>query len=133
MQELRSVFELHRMAGINLRPNKTKLFQNKTKYLGFDISAEGIEMRPSYIEKVLEWAAPKMTKQLRTFLGFTSYYRSFDKDYAHLTAEMNAIRMKKKLEWMDIMEHKFHQLKQKVAESLVRSYPKYNIPNVWPH
>ena len=86
------------MAGINLRPNKTKLFQNKTKYLRFDISAEGIEMQPSYLEKVMEWPAPKTTKQLRTFLGFTSYYRNFIKDYAYLTAEMNAIRMKKKLE-----------------------------------
>ena len=72
VQELRSVFELLRMAGIKMRPNKTKLFQNKIKYLGFDISVEGIEMRPSYIEKVIVWPIPKTTKQLRIFLGFTS-------------------------------------------------------------
>ena len=44
VQKLRSVLELHRMDGITLRPNKTKPFQNKMKYLVFDISAEEIEI-----------------------------------------------------------------------------------------
>ena len=59
VKELRSVFELHWLAGIKLRPNKTKLFQSKTKHLGFDVSAKGIGMRKSYIDKVMSWPSPQ--------------------------------------------------------------------------
>ena len=44
---------------------------------------------------------------------------------------MNAIRMKKKLEWTDTMEDKFHQLKQKFAESPVKSYPRYDTSDLF--
>ena len=128
LTELRSVFELHRLAGIKLRPTKTKLFTESTKYLGFDVSQKGISMRKSFVERVLEWPRPKTTRQLRTFLGFTSYYRSFIADYSNLTCEMNGVRMQKKLEWTDVMEKKFNILKQKFAEYPLRSYPRYDVP-----
>ena len=73
LTELKAVFEVHRMAGIMLRAKKTKLFTEQTKYLGFDVSSKGISMRRSYVEKILDWPRPTTTKQLRTFLGFTSY------------------------------------------------------------
>ena len=127
LKELRAVFELHRIAGIKLRSKKTHLFTAKAKYLGFDVSKEGIAMRKSYVEKILSWPKPETTKQLRTFLGFTSYYRSFIKDYANLTAEMNGVRMQKTLEWTETMQWKFTELKKRFAESPLRSYPRYDI------
>ena len=127
LTELKAVFEVHRMAGIMLRAKKTKLFTEQTKYLGFDVSSKGISMRRSYVEKILDWPRPTTTKQLRTFLGFTSYYRSFIKDYSELTCEMNGMRMSKKLEWTEEMDWKFKELKKKFAQMPVRSYPRYDI------
>ena len=112
--ELRAVFEVHRMSGIMLCAKKTKLFTEKTKYLGFDVSRHGISMRKSYVDKVLSWPRPLSTKQLRTFLGFTSYYRSFIKDYAELTNEMNGMIKAMKLEWTEEIERKFQEFKEKV-------------------
>ena len=127
LTQLKQVFEVHRMAGIKLRPKKTKLFTEQTKYLGFDVSRNGISMRRSYVEKILDWPKPTTTKQLRTFLGFTSYYRSFIKDYSNLTNEMNGMRMGKKLEWSPEVDWKFNQLKKKFEEMPLRSYPRYDI------
>ena len=124
LAELKSVFEVHRMAGIMLRAKKTKLFTKQTKYLGFDVSENGISMRRSYVEKILDWPVPKTTKQLRSFLGFTSYYRSFITNYSSLTCEMNGVRMAKKLEWTEEMNWKFKELKKKFAEMPLRSYPR---------
>ena len=129
LKELRAVFELHRIAGIKLRPKKTNLITKKAKYLGFDVSSEGIAMRSSYVEKILDWPKPTTTKQLRTFLGFTSYYRSFIKDYSFLTCEMNGIRMAKTLEWTEEMDWKFKELKKRFSEEPLRSYPRYDIPD----
>ena len=127
LTQLKLVFEVHRMAGIKLRPKKTKLFSEQTKYLGFDVSRNGISMRRSYVEKILDWPKPTTTKQLRTFLGFTSYYRSFIKDYSNLTNEMNGMRMGKNLEWSPEIDWKFNQLKKKFEEMPLRSYPRYDI------
>ena len=127
LKQLRLVFEMHRMAGIMLRPKKTLLFQTKTKYLGFDVSQEGIGMRKNYVDKILTWPRPTNTKQLRTFLGFCSYYRSFIANYSELTCEMNGIRMGKTFDWTDIMERKFEELKRKFSEYPLRSYPRYDI------
>ena len=127
LTQLKLVFEIHRMAGIKLRPKKTKLFSEQTKYLGFDVSRNGISMRRSYVEKILDWPKPTTTKQLRTFLGFTSYYRSFIKDYSNLTNEMNGMRMGKNLEWSPEIDWKFNQLKKKFEEMPLRSYPRYDI------
>ena len=129
LTELRKAFEVHRMAGIKLRPKKTKLFTEETKYLGFDVSRQGIKMRRNYVEKILDWPKPTTTKQLRTFLGFTSYYRSFIKDYSYLTNEMNGMRMGKKLEWSPEIDKKFNQLKKRFEEMPLRSYPRYDIDN----
>ena len=127
VKQLRLVFELHRMAGIMLRPKKTLLFTEQTKYLGFDVSKNGISMRKSYVEKILEWPQPTSTKQLRTFLGFTSYYRSFIQDYSSLTCEMNGIRMGKTFDWTEEMGWKFKELKKRFSEYPLRSYPRYDI------
>ena len=128
VKQLRSVFEMHRIAGIKLRPKKTSLFTEQTKYLGFDVSKDGISMRRSFVEKILDWPRPATTKQLRTFLGFTSFYRSFIKDYSNLTNEMNGQRMGKQLDWTEEMDWKFKELKKKFAEMPLRSYPRYDIP-----
>ena len=128
LKEMEQVFQLHRYAGIKLRPKKTDLFTEKTKYLGFDVSRDGIRMRRSYVDKILDWPVPKTTKQLRTFLGFTSYYRSFIKDYSELTCEMNGVRMGKDLEWTEEMDFKFKELKKRFEKMPLRSYPRYDIP-----
>ena len=127
LKELKSVFEAHRIAGIMLRSKKTKLFTEETKYLGFDVSSKGIKMRRSYVEKILDWPRPTSTAQLRTFLGFTSYYRSFIKDYSNLTNEMNGMRMGKNLEWSDEIDWKFKELKKRFEQMPLRSYPRYDI------
>ena len=91
------MLEMHRMAGIKLCPAKKKLFSTRTEYLGFAIDENGIGMQQEYVKSILEWPAPKTVKQMNTFLGFVSYYRSFIPDISQLTNEMNAQRKCKQL------------------------------------
>ena len=64
LTQLRSLFEIHRISGVKLRPKKTKLFTEKTNYLGFEVSTNGISMKRSYVEKILDWPVPKTVKEL---------------------------------------------------------------------
>lgn len=47
------------------------------EYLGYFISGQGVEIDLSKIEAIIKWLARGNQKELRSFLGLTSYYRRF--------------------------------------------------------
>ena len=100
-EELRKTLQIHREGGIRLRPQKTHLFQSEAEYLGFKVTEEGIKMRDDYVDKIINWPAPKTPKELSSFLGFTGYYRTFLPEYSKLTCEMDSQKRKKTLEWTE--------------------------------
>ena len=125
--ELEGLFEMHRKAGIKLRPHKTKLFTTEAEYLGFKVSPNGVEMQDDYVARILEWPEPTTVKELNTFLGFTGYYRAFIKEYATLTRDMNGQRKEKKLTWTEQMSADFRELKEKFKKKPIRAYPRYDL------
>ena len=61
----------------------------KVTYLGYEVSEEGIHTDPKKLTALTTWPVPKASKKLRTFLGFTGYYRRFVKDYAKIVKPLN--------------------------------------------
>lgn len=51
-------------------------------YLGHIILAQEVRPDPEKVEAVKTWSEPKTVKNVRSFLGFTSYYRRFIRHYA---------------------------------------------------
>lgn len=66
--------------GLKLSSEKFKFFQNSVKYLGHIVSQHGVETDPQKIEALKTWPVPKNLKELRSFLGFSGYYRQFVRD-----------------------------------------------------
>lgn len=131
VEEIRKVLKMHREAGIKLRAHKTKIFQKEADYLGYRVTAQGIGMKDDYVERIIEWPTPTTVKELNTFLGFVGYYRSFIDQFSYLTNEMNAQRKAKKLEWTSAMEEKFRILKGKFKCKPIRSYPRYDLAELF--
>jgi hypothetical protein len=46
------------------------------------VSDEGVSTDPSKIKAVKDWPIPRNVKEVRSFLGLTSYYRKFIYKYA---------------------------------------------------
>ena len=134
LEELRKVFQMHREAGIKLKAKKTDLFEVQANYLGYKITQQGVCMREDYVEKILEWPAPRTVKELSSFLGVVGYYRSFIPKFASLTHEMNAQKKQKELQWNEDLQAKFEHLKKLFGEQPIRAYPDYEgeIFEVWP-
>ena len=126
VKELGNVFKMHREAGIKIKAEKTHLVRPEVEYLGYMVSEEGIKMKPSYVEKIVNWPTPKTVKELNTVLGFLGYYRTFIPKFSELTNEMNSQKKEKKLTWTDEMEANFKALKAEFTKMPVRSYPDYN-------
>ena len=78
-------------AGLKLKPKKCEFFKLRISYLGHIVSSSGIETDPRKVEAVKTWAIPKTVTGVRSFLGFTNYYRRFIKDYAKVARPLNAL------------------------------------------
>ena len=95
------------------------------------MSASGIGMVDNYIQRILDWPAPKTMKEMNSMLGFFSYYRSFIPAFSEYTYEMNAEKKKKKLEWTETMAKNLEKLKEAFKTASIRSVPKFDLPEIF--
>ena len=91
MRDLASV--MHRLlnAELFLKLSKCRFFQTRIDFLGFIITADGIEMDPARVDAVSDWAEPKCYRDIQVFLGFANFYRKFIQGYSSITSALTAL------------------------------------------
>ena len=77
IERLQAVLHKLRSAGLKLKPSKCELFRDCISYLGHIVSKDGVETDPKKIQVILDWPVPQTVYDVRSFLGFTNYYRKF--------------------------------------------------------
>ena len=118
---------LHRLqeAGLKLKPSKCHFFQEKLIFLGHQISAQGMTTDPSKTEAVRNWPPPKNIKEVRSFLGFCSYYRRYVKNFANLSEPISQLtRRDCKFLWTDNCQIAFEAIKELLIQAPVLAYPQ---------
>ena len=89
-------------AGLTLSPDKCKFCQSEVKYLGFRVNWEGLLVDDEKVKPILEYPRPKTVKQLRRFIGATSWYRKFIKNYARVCEPLTRLTKKNlKFTWKE--------------------------------
>src|SRR6266576_2633339 len=83
--------QTHQLA---IAPDKCDWHKSKVNFLGYIISAEGVEMDQEKIRTVLEWEAPGSVKEIQSFLGFANFYRRFIMGYSKLTRPLTDLTKK---------------------------------------
>lgn len=140
LERLSVVFERLHSRGLKLELKKCTFFQIKVKYLGYEISQEGIGTDPCKIDAVKKWPHPTTLKELRTFLGFTSYYRRYVPGFTQkarplhrLVADLNKIfpgkRRKNAVKlgehWTNECKDAFETIRTVLTTAPVLAYPRY--------
>ena len=77
MAHLRDIFTRLRSANLRLHPKKCQFAVGKVSYLGYNVSAEGIQMQEDKIKAIREFKPPRNVKETRMFIGYCSFYRRF--------------------------------------------------------
>lgn len=91
LDRLKSVLGRLRELGLKLNPSKCHFCQKSVRYLGYTVSADGVATDDEKIKAVQEWPVPQTLKDLRSFLGFASYYRRFVAGFAKIAGPLHAL------------------------------------------
>ena len=91
IERLEGVFEKLAQAGLKLKPSKCELFKAELKYLGHIVSKQGIATDPKKVQAIQDWPRPMTVTEVRSFTGFTNYYRKFIKGYAKIARPLHEL------------------------------------------
>jgi len=121
---LQKVFDKYREAKLRFSPQKCQFAQTSVKYLGHIFGSEGIQIDESKIEVIRTYEAPKNTKQLKSFLGLTNYWRRFICSYSAITQPLrDLLKQDVPYVWGKEQEEAFQMLKEKLCTAPVLVYP----------
>ena len=126
LEDLREVLDRLLQANMKIKPTKCEFAKRQVKFLGHQVSAEGIQPDPSNIEKVKNFPLPRTAKEIQQFLGLASYYRRFIKNFAHIAAPLHElVRKEIDFEWTPGRTEAFNILKERLINPPILRYPDF--------
>ncbi|XP_035796548.1 retrovirus-related Pol polyprotein from transposon 412 [Amphiprion ocellaris] len=141
LDRLEVVLRRLQQEGLKAKLTKCAFFQREVHYLGHVTSDQGVATDPSKVEVVANWQPPTTISELRSFLGFASYYRRFVEGFAklaaplhRLVAELGGSKSGKRLKhvlaekWSDERQQSFEALKTKLTTAPVLAYADFSLP-----
>lgn len=126
--------------GLKVKPEKCNFLQEKVQFLGHQISADGIGPDPDKIAAVTEWPVPSSVKQLRSFLGFCSYYRKFIQGFSRIAGPLHDLvnsclydgKAKRSFQfssfWTNECQRAFESLKEKLTIAPILGFADFTLP-----
>ena len=83
-KQVQVVLEKLHGAGSFVKPEKCEFEANKTTFLGFVISHDGMEIDPAKVSAVNNWEITKTIQDVQCLLGFANFHRRFIEGYSRI-------------------------------------------------
>ena len=88
---LRKVLERLRTCNLKLKASKCEFFRTKVEYLGHEVGRDGLRPSLSKVQALHDWKLPTDLTQVKSFLGFTSFYRRYIRNYSKLAKPLSEL------------------------------------------
>lgn len=92
------------------------------------ISNKRVAVDPDKITTMLKWPKSNIVKGLHGFLGLTSYYRMFIRNYGQIARPLTQMPKKGCFKWSPKAKESFAQLKKIMAQTLNLALPDFKKP-----
>ena len=120
LDRLRQVFVRFRKHHLFLKASKCHFGYTELEYVGKVITEGGLKMSKEKIRSVLEFPVPTISKQLKSFLGLTNYFRDFVRNHSSIVKPLNSLlsnyNRTKKIAWTKESLDAFELIKASVAK-----------------
>ena len=84
---------------------------------------------PDKTRCIVNWPTPTSVKEVRQFLGLSSYYRKFIKSFAQIAAPLFQLtELKRPWCWSEECEESFRSLKESLTRPPVLGFPQFHLP-----
>lgn len=124
-------FVLERLIYANLTINfeKSVFCCGSLAYLGYMIDKTGLHTDPAKVEAIINFPLPRTYTEMKRFIGLTSWYRRFVKDFSTIAAPLHELTKGKKkgklLEWNPVAHEAFVNLKNCLVAGPVLATPDF--------
>ena len=102
------------------------------------VGQEGVATDPDKIKAVTEWPRPTTVTEVRSFLGFVSYYRRFIPNFSKVAKPLNTLlqnlegtsnqKKKFKVNWGPEQQEAFETLQRHCTEAPILAYADFKSP-----
>lgn len=139
LDRLDTVLQRLKDNGLKVKVEKCHFLQSVFQFLGHQVSAQGLSADPEKIGAVRQWPVPGSLRELRSFLGFCSYYRKFIDGFSQVAGPLHDVVIsclqessQSKVQWLHSWNSEcqltFENLKDKLTSSPVLGYVNFTLP-----
>jgi len=124
LRNLSTVLHKLQCANLCLKLSKCNFCRKEVLYLGHKVSREGVSTDPAKVEKVANWPTPTSTQEVQQFLGLSSYYHKFIKNFASIAQPLQHLTEHgRTFTWTTECANSFAVLKQWLTSAPILVFP----------
>ena len=128
-EHLRKVFTRLRKHRLFAKATKCQVAVKTIDFLGQHITPGGMSPQDQKLKAVREWETPTDVRGVRSFLGFTNYYRRFLRHYAELAHPLTDLTKKDVgFQWGPLQRKAFMDLKSTLCNAPILVFPDPLLP-----
>ncbi|CAI6345109.1 unnamed protein product [Macrosiphum euphorbiae] len=123
LTNLKDIFSRLEEAGLKLKTNKCNFFSSNIELLGHSVSNIGIKPLEKNIKAITSFPIPNKIKDVRAFIGLTSYYRKYINNFAKIANPLTSLTKKdNKFVWGKEQVEAFEILKKAITTAPVLTH-----------
>ena len=113
VRHVKLVLKRLRQAGLQVDLKKSEFHVTRTRYLGYVLTNKGLEVDPEKVEALRNWARPTTVTGVKSFLGFTGFYRQFIPGYSRIAKPLIKLQSPAvPFEWAPACDQAFDELRE---------------------
>ena len=129
LKHIETILKKLKKADLKLNESKCHFFKMEIHYLGHLISVSSIQPLPEKLDSICNMLEPRSPKEIKQFLGLTSYCRKFVPTFSDMARPLTKLLAHDcEFEWTKQFELSFQMLKDTLCSAPILRYPDTSKP-----